>query len=160
MKREPGFLDDPKFDNYNIDQMRYQKTHPKLPAPDAEFVEPSEEWMEVVQHLIIDDHWDERLLSQDIFGSLEELLEPREFFILEEMVRICNDPNCNKDYEEGVLVGSMKKNSPQGNFMVSSLSARKSEIKTKITRHNQDKLPGWIRSKIWESNDNEKTDNG
>ena len=109
--------------------------------------------MEIVQHLIVDDHWDEKLLSQHIFGSLEELLEPREFLILEEMVRICNAIEYNKDYEEGVLTGMLKKNSPQGNFTFTGLRLAKVVIKQKITRHNQDRLPGWIRNKIWEENE-------
>lgn len=105
----------------------------------------AEEIMDILVHLYRHDFWDERLLEPTLFGDLENLLAPREFFIMEELIK----GTANEE-----IIAILKKNSPQGTFdEVEGLIKYKSNIRKKIKDNYQTQLPGWIREQVWNKGD-------
>lgn len=85
--------------------------------------------------------WSEDLLSTELFTYAERILQPREFFVLEELI------NGTSDSE---IVRVLRKTSPQKTFSHGSLRAVKSKIKKKIFQGRSYEIQGWIRGGNYE----------
>ncbi len=92
--------------------------------------------MKAVYELVKYNCWSEDLLSGDLFTFVERVLQPREFFVLEELIR---------GTPEDEIVRVLRKSSPQRTFSHGSLRAMKSKIKKKIFQGRNYEVQGWIR---------------
>lgn len=105
------------------------------------YIRIDEERLTALYLLHQQNYWSEELLSDALFGkTVETVLTPRERFVLEEKVNGTSDKR---------IINILKKSSPQQTFSASTLLSYESNIKRKLRDGFEQRLPGWIKGKVW-----------
>lgn len=99
-----------------------------------------EERQQILVSLFKYDIWDERLLSDTLFGkTVTTVLTPRERFVMEMKIDGRSD-----NYIANVL----KQRSPKSSFAYDTVGRMKSDIKRKLKDGFNTRVPGWVKGKI------------
>ncbi len=127
------------YDSFYIEEMF--KVYTNYQKPDYRFALLRDEHTAAAILAVVEkDEWHADLLSHELFWYLENVLTPREFFVLEEKIAGKSDAE--------IALELRPKNSTN-HYYVSPI---KSAIKAKLENRIKRELPGWVRGKIWEKN--------